>query len=57
MNLRFDAEQIALLERLSKKHRGKKAAVLAGLRALEAGAGGGEPTKAELLAMLARRLK
>lgn len=44
------------MEKLAKKHGGKKGAVLAGLRSLEQGASA-EPTKAELLAMLQRRLK
>lgn len=54
ITMRLDGEQMALLEKLGASHGGKKAAVVAGLVAL---AGRGEPSKAELLAMLARRLK
>lgn len=46
-------EEAELLERLAAEHGGKKAAILAGLEALVSRQ---EPTNAELLALLERRL-
>ncbi len=52
--MRFNPEEKALLERLGKSYGGKKAAVVAGLRALD---GRKTMTKAELVAEITRRLK
>lgn len=54
VSLRLDSSELALLERLGKKHGGKQAAIVAGLNALSDKE---ELTKAELLALIERRLK
>ena len=53
-SFRFQPEEIKMLERLAEKHGGAKAAVVAGLRALEAQK---EPSNADLLKLLKVRLK
>ena len=54
VSLRLDAEEMALLAKLAKRHGGKSAAIVAGLRALD---GAKDLSKAELLALLERRLR
>jgi hypothetical protein len=53
-SFRFQPDEIELLERLAEKHGGAKAAVIAGLRALEAQK---EPSNEALLKTLKARLK
>jgi hypothetical protein len=53
-NIRFSDEELALLDRMTEKHETMKAAILAGLRALEAR---NEPSNSELIDMLKARLK
>lgn len=48
------ADEITLLDEMAEKHGGRKAAILAGLAALK---GAKEPTKADLIAMIERRMK
>ena len=52
MGLRPD--EVALLEKMSAKHGGKKAAFVAGLRLL---AGANAPSNEELLIMIKERMK
>ena len=52
-SFRFQPGEIELLERLAEMHGGAKAAVMAGLRALEQR---NQPTNKELLVMLKERL-
>ena len=53
VSLRMTDDELALLERLSKRHGGKGAALVAGLRCLEQRS---EPDDDELLALLRTRL-
>lgn len=53
-SIRFSDEELALLDRMARKHKTIKAAVMAGLEALEAQK---EPSNAALLKMLEQRLK
>ena len=54
LTMSLSPEENALLEKHAKAHGGKKAAVVAGLRALEAR---GEPTPEEALKVLARTIR
>lgn len=51
---RFSDEELQLLEQLAKQHGSQKAAVMAGLRALEAR---GVPSDDELIAAVTRRIR
>jgi hypothetical protein len=53
-NIRFSDEELALLDRMTAKHETMKAAIVAGLHALEQR---NEPSNKELLDMLKARLK
>lgn len=53
-SFKFSPEERELLARLEAVHGGRKGAIIAGLRAIDRG---GDISNAELLAMLARRLK
>lgn len=50
---RFSDDELSLLTAMTKKHGSQKAAIMAGLRALEQR---NQPTNKELLAMLKERL-
>lgn len=51
---RFSEQELHLLERLAKEHGSQKAAVMAGLRALEARGGISDD---ELIAVITRRIR
>jgi hypothetical protein len=53
-NIRFSEEELALLDRMTERHESMKAAIIAGLYALEAR---NEPSNSELIDMLKARLK
>lgn len=53
-SFRFSAEELKLLDDLARQHGGQKAAVIAGLRALQ---GRGAVTDEELLALIGKRLR
>lgn len=53
-SFRFSAEELKLLEDLARQHGGQKAAVMAGLRALQ---GRGAVSDEELLALIGKRLR
>ena len=56
VSFRFNQAELALLERIAKRHRTKKAAVIDALEKSES-ATGAEPSNKQLIAMLERRLK
>ena len=54
-SFKFSPEEMALLDALSERQGGRKAAIMAGLRCLEAGAP--EPTPDQALEVLARAIR